>query len=340
MKLTAILTMMSILSLTLHTYSPARTRLGTFTTSAQDTLWYYGLSGGESGTVELPSGISAIRDSSKYSEKSSGSNGPSILVGVVFGTLILGTIGAYIGYTTYNQKGIGIIEPTVTGGILGAVAGGIIGYAITSGNGDDEESGVSQEPIEEESTIIVEYGGKSYHSVQIGNQCWLKENLDIGTMIQGIDTSKDNGIIEKYCYNNDTTYCNIYGGLYQWNETMQYSTVEGTQGLCPPGWHVPTYIEYQTLKTVVGDDGNSLKALWQGTGNVVGTNASGYSALLAGFRSINGDFLGLSSTAAFWSALEYNPTDAYIVDLGFNHDGIYLRDIYKTYGFSVRCLRD
>ncbi len=162
MKLASILTMVSILSLTLHTYSPARTRLWTFTTSKQETLWYEGQSGVESGNVELPNWISTIRVSSEYAKDSSGSDGPNIFLGVLFGTLIGGTIGTVIGLTTNKQSGLGKIEPTVTGGILGAVAGGIIGYAITSGSGDDEESGVSQEPTEEGSTVISDFPYDEY----------------------------------------------------------------------------------------------------------------------------------------------------------------------------------
>ena len=70
----------------------------------------------------------------------------------------------------------------------------------------------------------VSYGGKDYNTVLIGSQCWLKENLDVGTMINGSNQQTNNGIIEKYCYNNVPNNCSTYGGLYQWNEAMQYFT--------------------------------------------------------------------------------------------------------------------
>src|ERR1035437_2197706 len=96
----------------------------------------------------------------------------------------------------------------------------------------------------------VDYAGKTYNTVSIGDQCWLKENLDVGTMINGIDTSKNNGIIEKYCYNNDTTNCTTYGALYQWDEAMQYVTTSGAQGICPTGWHIPDSAEFTALSTI------------------------------------------------------------------------------------------
>ena len=96
--------------------------------------------------------------------------------------------------------------------------------------------------------------------MQIGNQCWLKENLDVGTMVEGSQNQGGhNGVIEKYCYNDDPSNCQTYGGLYQWHEAMQSSTTPAVQGICPPGWHIPTLAELETLKNEVEGDGNALK---------------------------------------------------------------------------------
>ena len=112
----------------------------------------------------------------------------------------------------------------------------------------------------------------------------------------------NNGILEKYCHNNDTANCETYGGLYQWPEAMQYGTTPGVQGICPPGWHIPTYAELQTLSATVGGDGSALKRQDQGSGGGQGTNESGFSALLAGYRSSSsGSFYNLGYYALFWS---------------------------------------
>jgi uncharacterized protein (TIGR02145 family) len=182
----------------------------------------------------------------------------------------------------------------------------------------------------------LEYSGKIYNTVQVGSQCWLKENLDVGTMILGSDTAKDNGIIEKYCYSNDTSNCNTYGGLYQWNEAMQYTTTPGTKGICPLGWHFPASAEFQILSNIVGGDGNALKAIGQGTG----TNTSGFSALLAGSRGYDGYFHYLLDYAIFWSSTEGDSTFAYYMYLYYSSSGIGLDGFYKAYGLSVRCLQD
>jgi len=189
----------------------------------------------------------------------------------------------------------------------------------------------------------VTYSGKTYNTVQIGDQCWLKENLDIGTMVSSDssgDNQTDNGKIEKYCYDNNLSNCNTYGGLYQWNESMQYVTTEGTQGICPSGWHIPTQGEYKTLKAAVDDSSNALKAIGQGTGSGAGTNTSGFSALLAGYRNWgNGDFGRLGTFMYFWSSTE-NGSSAYYMTLIDNNDNVIFTNSNKDGGFSVRCLKD
>jgi uncharacterized protein (TIGR02145 family) len=189
-------------------------------------------------------------------------------------------------------------------------------------------------------TPTVDYAGKIYNTVQIGTQCWLKENLDVGTRIDGTQPQADNSTIEKYCYNNDTNNCNTYGGLYKWNEAMQYSTTPSTQGICPPGWHIPTSEEFQTLNTAVGGDGNALKAIGQGTGDGAGTNACGFSALLAGVGLSDGGSNYLGANTLFWGSTEAYPGYAHYMNLNDYNSVINVGSYYNYYGFSVRCVKD
>ena len=187
----------------------------------------------------------------------------------------------------------------------------------------------------------ITYGGKKYNTVLIGDQCWLRENLDIGTMVQGTQNQTNNGTIEKYCYDNNPANCNTYGGLYQWNEAMQYVTSQGTKGICPTGWHVPTLSEFMTLGSTVAGNANALKQVEQGTGNGAGTNSSGFSALLAGDRFFAGDFESFGYEAFFWSSSEYDALNASHLDLYYDDNLIYIGlDDYKEYGYSVRCVKD
>jgi uncharacterized protein (TIGR02145 family) len=184
-------------------------------------------------------------------------------------------------------------------------------------------------------TPTVTYAGKTYKTVQIESQCWLKENLDVGTMVDSLQNQSNNSVIEKYCYNNDPASCDLYGGLYQWNEAMQYSTIPSTQGICPSGWHIPTKVEFETLATTVNNDGNALKDVGQG----MGTNTSGFSALLAGYRDYYGYFYYFGYYTKVWSSTEDDGRDAEYLHLNQN-DYMFLHWYNKDFGFSVRCLKN
>jgi uncharacterized protein (TIGR02145 family) len=188
----------------------------------------------------------------------------------------------------------------------------------------------------------VTYAGKTYNTVQIGTQCWLKENLDVGTMIQGSQEQTNNSIIEKYCYNNDPNNCATYGGLYQWNEAMAYSTTSGTKGLCPDGWHIPTKAEFEALAATVNNDSNALKAIGQGTGNGSGTNTSGFSVLLTGFYNQLKTAYYLGIGTYFWTSIVstgvVTGASTYYLNNSTNMATFYINPV--LFGESVRCLKD
>ncbi len=191
----------------------------------------------------------------------------------------------------------------------------------------------------------------------------MAKNLNIGAMVTDHFSGNlhthcsNNGIIEKYCYNNDAGNCAIYGGLYDWNEMMGYTTTPGTQGICPTGWHIPTDAEWCTLTTFLDatvtcnywgwsgtNAGGKMKATgtthW-GSPNTGATNSSGFTALGAGYRYYNGYFTTLRNYAFFWSSSEYSSTYGiyrylYYANATVDRDGTYR----KAYGFSVRCLRN
>ena len=209
----------------------------------------------------------------------------------------------------------------------------------------------SQNPCPNVATVV--YEGKTYNTVAIGDQCWLKENLDVGTRINGMVYQTNNGTIEKYCYNDSPDSCIKYGGLYQWAEAVQYKNgatnttspspafTGNIQGICPTGWHIPTNAELQTLGTTVSNNGTTLKAIGQGTGTGAGTNTSGFSALMAGSRDYDGGFSALGVFTYFWSSTEYHTTTyAGYMLLYYNGSPIVFDYGYKGSGFNVRCLND
>ena len=207
------------------------------------------------------------------------------------------------------------------------------------------------------------YGGQTYTSVIIGMQCWMAQNLNIGVAIPGSQYQTNNATIEKYCYNNDAANCNVYGGLYQWAEMVQYLNgatnltswnpvpTGNVQGICPTGWHLPTDAEWTILTTYLGGEsvaGGPMKGLgyWLAP-NIGATNSSGFTALPGGGRN---DpviypiyFDNLTITGRFWSASEYlTASGAWYRNMYYN-SAMVLRNGYsdgKLQGFSARCLQD
>ncbi|MCX6269418.1 MAG: hypothetical protein NTW16_19040, partial [Bacteroidetes bacterium] len=198
------------------------------------------------------------------------------------------------------------------------------------------------------STPTVVHGGKTYNTVQIGTQCWLKENLDYGTMKNHTVVSTNNGVIEKYCYNDLTSNCDIYGGLYQWNEMMNYVTTPKAQGICPTGWHVPDSLEFATLSTFLGGNivsGSKIKEAgtthFQPT-NTDANNVSGFTALPNGYLYGNATFASQTSLGYFYTSTT-NPLDntwAYFRSVGYSTPSFGLGNNYKTTTAAVRCLKN
>jgi uncharacterized protein (TIGR02145 family) len=208
-------------------------------------------------------------------------------------------------------------------------------------------------------TPTVTYWGQVYNTIQIFSQCWLKENLNAGTMINSNQNQQNNSTLEKYCYNNQPDSCTKYGGLYQWNEMMKYTIQQGAQGYCPSGWHLPTDEEWKLLEGAVDsnygignhewdiegefrgfDAGTNLRSIsgWYNNGN--GTDLFGFSGLPGGYIANYYSFNNIGYLGYWWSSTEGGNNTAWERSLGYFSPAVY-RDIsHKNYSFSVRCLRD
>jgi len=191
----------------------------------------------------------------------------------------------------------------------------------------------------------------NYFIVQTGTQNWMAENLNVGVRINGNQNQTNNGIIEKYCYDNNDSNCTVYGGLYQWNETMQYDTTSGSKGICPSGWHLPTDAEWTSFTTFLGGDtvaGGKVKStgtietgtsLWYSP-NTGATNESGFTAFPAGSRSENGMFDNAGLGGNWWCSSAWFTYAAWFRGLNYNYSNVHRYVAGINVGFSVRCLRD
>ena len=195
-------------------------------------------------------------------------------------------------------------------------------------------------------------------TVIIVTQTWTAANLNLGTMINGNVSMTNNSILEKHCYDNDPNNCTTYGGLYQWDEMMQYVTTAGTQGICPAGFHLPTDDEWKTLEIHLGmTQSQADQTFWRGTdqGSQLAGNeplwidgdldqdanfaTSGFGALPGGVRSPNGPFSLLSSDGWYWSSSESGIL-ALDRDLSDFTTKVHRGTLNKDSGLSVRCIQD
>jgi uncharacterized protein (TIGR02145 family) len=189
----------------------------------------------------------------------------------------------------------------------------------------------------------VSYDDYNYATVQIGSQCWFKENLRNdhyrnGTAIPGnLDdtawTNETSGAQTVYDQGgaSEATNLTTYGRLYNWY------AVTNAAGLCPTGWHVPTDAEWSTLESGLGaSPGTSMKAAsphWNGT------NTSGFSALPGGYRNTNGAFNDDGSYGFWWSSSHNGTYPSYLV-LSSGDANITRYNFDARRGFSVRCVQD
>ena len=216
---------------------------------------------------------------------------------------------------------------------------------------------------------VTDVDGNTYNTVQIGNQCWIKENLrtthyassteiPLGSSATHYDYSA-----QRYYPNDNAELVDTYGYLYNWAAVMNgasssTASPSGVQGICPNGWHVPSDSEWTQLTDYVSihsaylcnnDMSNLGKALAATTGwnsytttcaignNPSTNNSTGFSALPAG-RSLSTNF---GNVADFWSATEETDNlHACIRILRYNQGNVTKYTYYKNYGFSVRCIRD
>lgn len=218
----------------------------------------------------------------------------------------------------------------------------------SSADPESSSSSVAPQPSSSETSVSssssaavsnVEYGtltdsrdGKNYKTVKIGGKTWMAENLNYdnsATATGSIDSS--------FCYDGIPANCEKYGRLYQ-----EYAAT----AVCPEGWRLPTADDWRdlvnTAKSEFGDDNGSLRAVgeWENSifgDNITATNASGFSALPAGYRAKTGECDGEGSKAYFWGEDNMNHY-AWILSNQYDMEKESMQRGY--YAYAVRCVKD
>ena len=210
-------------------------------------------------------------------------------------------------------------------------------------------------------TFVDPRNGRSYYYITVYSAykgysvTVMAENLNIGDMVLGENDQNDDSKIERYCYNNDTTYCDHYGGLYQWAEMMQLPSrcntescaeliQENHRGICPEGWRLFTYDDYTVVAGFNDDRLGETIAEGLRSQCFSGYNTSGFSLIGGGTRNPDGKFYYINEDAYWAYPQEYVDSRAQIV-----HSALIDKLINrspgknsvggKEYGYSVRCTK-
>jgi uncharacterized protein (TIGR02145 family) len=191
----------------------------------------------------------------------------------------------------------------------------------------------------------IAYGGLMYNLTEIGSQCWMKENLNTGEFIRGRTEMADNKKTEKYCYDDDENNCRLYGGLYQWNEMMNYVKVENTQGICPEGFHIPSDSDFKILEMFLGMTKDNTE-LTGSRGSAEGSKllykgGSGFNTMLSGNRQEDGNFYDENVGSYFWtSTADYDAVEAMARYIIKDNKSVFREMQNSLRGMSVRCLKN
>jgi uncharacterized protein (TIGR02145 family) len=216
-----------------------------------------------------------------------------------------------------------------------------ITFAISGCDKDDDDNNAT--------APVTDVDGNAYATVRIGDQVWMKENLNVTHYNDGDPIALvTQGELWKdlstpgYCwYDNDPEVSgSIYGALYNWH------AVE-TGKLCPTGWHVPSREEWDVLINRYGgvnSAGGALKATgttyWNAP-NAGATNESGFTALPGGARSrVDGAFGNQGNYAYFWTSSDDYVYTAWPKIISHSTIDMFSSFADRKSGMSVRCVKD
>lgn len=213
---------------------------------------------------------------------------------------------------------------------------------------------------------VTDFDGNVYNTVQIGNQCWMKENLRVTHYANAtaIPDGTNGAFPSRYNPYGDASQVTTYGLLYNWYAVMNGASSSNlspsnVQGVCPTGWHVPSDVEWQQMIDYVrsqnaylcgGSTSKYAKALAANTlwntsttncavGNdLAQNNLTGFSALPAGYRNSGGGFSNTGTNAAFWTTSRNGSAAPLNRNIAHNYTDVSRLTVDGGGALSVRCV--
>ena len=187
---------------------------------------------------------------------------------------------------------------------------------------------------------VTDFDGNVYHTITIGDQTWMVENLRSTHYADG------SVVKESFAVNGSEGNSDTFGSLYTFQSAMRYDSIEGAQGICPEGWHIPTRDEIQSLIDYVKSKNKYVlftDQLCSSTGWTTknGRNMLLFNAIPNGVK-IDGQYKYFGEISSFWTSnlhlkhgiMYYMSTDSTKYKSSFYYSNN-LSD-----GIGVRCIKN
>ncbi len=217
---------------------------------------------------------------------------------------------------------------------------------------------------------VTDIDGNTYLVLQLGSQCWMRENLRVTRYANGTNITLSATPSTNTAYrmnpNNNASNVSTYGYLYNWAAVMNGasssdSNPSGVQGICPDGWHLPSKREWEQLKNYLVSQssyhcnfnneylGKSLASTtgWNSSSttcavgnNPSSNNSTGFSAPPAGsFYDFGYPHVG--NYSFFWLTTQHqNPQQSYVFHVRYDSPNATTGYMEWKGGYSVRCVRN
>jgi uncharacterized protein (TIGR02145 family) len=234
---------------------------------------------------------------------------------------------------TYDGYGTGSYKSKVEQLIPGTLYY-LRAYATNSaGTSYDNPQSFTTSSLTEPGTVT-DIEGNTYNTIVIGNQTWMTENLKTTKYRNDTEIPLVTGITEwfllatpGYCwYNNDGSYKNTYGALYNWYTIEMGKNAD--KSICPFGWHLPSDTEWSTLTTyLLGSNADTVAI-------------KSFRGQFGGARTNSGAFYGAEEFGEWWSSSAVAAGGAWSWYLDTDDMATSKLGRFNEFGLSVRCVKD
>ena len=212
---------------------------------------------------------------------------------------------------------------------------------------------------------ITDIDGNKYHTITIGTQTWIAENLIVTKYRNGdiIPNETNNSNWKALTSGAQCTYNNNWewNSIAKFGRLYNYYAVSDARNIAPIGWHIASDAEWSTLTDYLSvhlgistsvAQAMATKTDWTESSitSTIGcidfdiyesvNNSSGLCALPAGIRGDYGEFNYVANYCGWWTSNQSDNENAWFRSLNYYGKNVGRNTYNKYYGLSVRCIKN